>query len=69
MAVVEIENHSSLKVKLDLGMVYGKTRSKSYSSLKYDASAQLEKICLNIIYSRKSLFTLMILIKETFYII
>ncbi len=42
MAVVEIKNPSSLKIKLDLGMVDGKTksRSKSFSSLKYDASAQ-----------------------------
>jgi len=42
MAVIEINNPSSLKVKLDLGMVDGKTktRSKSYSNLKYDASAQ-----------------------------
>ena len=42
MAVVEIKNPSSLKVKLDLGMVDGKTktRSKSYSSLKDSASAQ-----------------------------
>lgn len=42
MAVIEINNPSSLKVKLDLGMVNGKTktRSKSYSNLKYDTSAQ-----------------------------
>jgi hypothetical protein len=42
MAVIEINNPSSLKVKLDLGMVDGKTktRNKSYSLLKYDASAQ-----------------------------
>ncbi len=42
MAVIEIKNPSSLKVKLDLGMVDGKTktRSKSYSSLKASASAQ-----------------------------
>jgi len=42
MAVIEINNPSSLKVKLDLGMVDGKTktRSKSYSSLKHNALAQ-----------------------------
>lgn len=42
MAVIEIKNPSSLKIKLSLGMVNGKlkTRSKSYSYLKHDALAQ-----------------------------
>ncbi|WP_296644403.1 DUF1659 domain-containing protein [Romboutsia sp. 13368] len=42
MAVVEAKNPSSLKVKLDLGMVDGKTkvRSKTFSNLKHDANAQ-----------------------------
>ncbi|MGL5692557.1 MAG: DUF1659 domain-containing protein [Peptostreptococcaceae bacterium] len=40
MAVVEIKNASSLKIKLNLGLVDGKekTRSKSYSYLKPDAN-------------------------------
>ena len=42
MAVVEAKNPSSLKVKLDLGMVDGKTkvRSKTFSNLKHNANAQ-----------------------------
>ncbi len=42
MAVNEAKNPSSLKVKLDLGMVDGKTkvRSKTFSNVKHDASAQ-----------------------------
>ena len=42
MAVNEMQNPSSLRIKLDLGMVDGKTkvRSKTFSSLKHDASAQ-----------------------------
>ena len=42
MAVTEMQNPSSLRIKLDLGMVDGKTkvRSKTFSSLKHDASAQ-----------------------------
>ena len=42
MAVIEINNPSSLKIKLDLGMVDGKTktRSKSYSYLKHNALVQ-----------------------------
>ena len=42
MAVVEINNPSSLKVKLDLGMVDGKTktRSKTFSNLKNSANTQ-----------------------------
>ncbi|HSQ88327.1 DUF1659 domain-containing protein [Romboutsia sp.] len=42
MAVIEINNPSSLKVKLDLGMVDGKTKTriKSYSYLKHDALLQ-----------------------------
>ena len=42
MAVTEAKNPSSLRIKLDLGMVDGKTkvRSKTFSSVKYDASAQ-----------------------------
>ena len=42
MAVNESKNPSSLKIKLDLGMVDGKTkvRSKTFSNLKPNASAQ-----------------------------
>ena len=42
MAVNEMQNPSSLRIKLDLGMEDGKTkvRSKTFSSLKHDASAQ-----------------------------
>ena len=42
MAVTEAKNPSSLRIKLDLGMEDGKTkvRSKTFSSVKYDASAQ-----------------------------
>ena len=42
MAVNESKNPSSLKIKLDLGMVDGKTkvRSKTFSKLKHDADAQ-----------------------------
>ena len=42
MAVNEVKNPSSLRIKLDLGMVNGKTkvRSKTFSSLKHNASAQ-----------------------------
>ena len=42
MAVTESKNPSSLKIKLDLGMVDGKTkdRSKTFSNLKHDADAQ-----------------------------
>ena len=42
MAVKESKNPSSLKIKLDLGMVDGKTkvRSKTFSNLKHDACAQ-----------------------------
>ena len=42
MAVTEMQNPSSLRIKLDLGMVDGKTkvRSKTFSALKYDAPAQ-----------------------------
>ena len=40
MAVVETKNASTLKIKLDLGLVDGKakTRSKSFSFLKDDAN-------------------------------
>ena len=40
--VNEMKNPSSLRIKLDLGMVDGKTkvRSKTFSSVKHDASAQ-----------------------------
>ena len=40
MAVSEIKNPSSLKIKLNLGLVDGKakTRSKSYSYLKHDVT-------------------------------
>ena len=42
MAVKESKNPSSLKIKLDLGMVDGKTkvRSKTFSNLKHDATSQ-----------------------------
>ena len=42
MAVKESKNPSSLKIKLDLGMVDGKTkvRSKTFSNLKHDANSQ-----------------------------
>ena len=42
MSVIEAKNPSSLRVKLDLGMVNGKTkvRSKTFSNVKYNASAQ-----------------------------
>ena len=42
MSVIEAKNPSSLRVKLDLGMVNGKTkvRSKTLSNLKHNASAQ-----------------------------
>ena len=42
MAVNEFKNQSSLRIKLDLGMVDGNTkvRSKTFSSLKHNASAQ-----------------------------
>lgn len=41
MAVIEIKNPSTLKVKLDLGMVDGKTKTKikSFSNVKHNASA------------------------------
>ena len=42
MAVNESKNPSSLKIKLDLGMVDGKTkvRSKTFSNLKHYATSQ-----------------------------
>ena len=42
MAVNEMQNPSSLRIKLDLGMEDGKTKvkSKTFSSVKHDASAQ-----------------------------
>ena len=42
MAVTEAKNPSSLRIKLDLGMVDGRTkvRSKTFSSVKHDASSQ-----------------------------
>jgi len=42
MAVIEAKNPSSLRVKLDLGMVDGKTkvRSKTFSNLKHNADTQ-----------------------------
>ena len=42
MAVNESKNPSSLKIKLDLCMVDGKTkvRSKTFSNLKHDATSQ-----------------------------
>ena len=42
MAVNEMQNPSSLRIKLDLGMEDGKTkvRSKTFSYVKHDASAQ-----------------------------
>ncbi len=40
MAVVEIKNPSTLKIKYDAGMVNGKVKiiTKSYSNLKHNAS-------------------------------
>lgn len=42
MAVIETKNPSTLKVKLDLGMVNGKTKTKikSFSNVKPNASAE-----------------------------
>ena len=42
MAVRESKNPSSLRIKLDLGMEDGRTkvRSKTFSALKHNASAQ-----------------------------
>ena len=42
MAVNEFKNQSSLRIKLDLGMVNGNTkvRSKTFSNVKHNASAQ-----------------------------
>ena len=42
MAVTEAKNPSSLRIKLDLGMEDGRTkvRSKTFSSVKHDASSQ-----------------------------
>ena len=42
MVVNEMQNPSSLRIKLDLGMVDGKTKvkSKTFSSVKPNASAQ-----------------------------
>ena len=42
MAVLEAKNPSSLRIKLDLGMVNGRTkvRSKTFSNVKHDAEAQ-----------------------------
>ena len=42
MVVNEMQNPSSLRIKLDLGMVDGKTKvkSKTFSSVKPDASTQ-----------------------------
>ncbi len=40
MAVVEIKNPSTLKIKYDAGMINGKVKiiTKSYSNLKHNAS-------------------------------
>ncbi|WP_042273415.1 DUF1659 domain-containing protein [[Clostridium] dakarense] len=42
MAVIETKNPSTLKVKLDLGMVNGKTKTKikSFSNVKPNALAE-----------------------------
>ena len=42
MAFREAKNPSSLRIKLDLGMEDGRTkvRSKTFSSVKHDASSQ-----------------------------
>lgn len=42
MAITEAKNPSSLRIKLDLGMVDGKTKTKSktFSNLKHDTAAQ-----------------------------
>ena len=40
MAITEAKNPSSLRIKLDLGMIDGKTKTKSktFSNLKHDAA-------------------------------
>lgn len=42
MAVVELKNPTSLRIRLDLGMVDGKTKTKSktYSNVRTDVNAQ-----------------------------
>ena len=42
MAVNEMKNQSSLRIKLDLGMEDGRTKvkSKTFSSVKHDALSQ-----------------------------
>lgn len=42
MSVIEMKNPSSIKIKLDLGMEDGKTKTKSktFSSIKANALAQ-----------------------------
>lgn len=42
MAVVEMKNPGSLRVRIDLGMVDGKSKikSKTYSNIKTNASGQ-----------------------------
>lgn len=42
MAINQMKNPSSLRIKLDLGMENGKTKvkSKTFSSLKHDAPVQ-----------------------------
>ncbi len=42
MAINQMKNPSSLRIKLDLGMENGKTKvkSKTFSSLKHDALVQ-----------------------------
>ena len=42
MSVVEIKNPTSLKIRFDLGMEDGqsKTKSKTFSNVKHDADAQ-----------------------------
>ena len=42
MAITEMQKPSSIRIKLDLGMEDGKTKvkSKTFSSVKHDASAQ-----------------------------
>ena len=42
MAVIELQNPSSIRVRLDLGIVDGKskTKSKTYSNVKVGATTQ-----------------------------
>ena len=60
--VNEMKNPSSLRIKLDLGMVDGKTKvkSKTFSSLKHNALAQnvydVGEALINIYFYKKVIF-------------